>query len=373
MRDVRSDLLQLIQSTTESSRDPDDSCFNDLALRIFQYQFERNPPYRAFCERWGRTHGPVQRWEAIPPLPVTAFKVAKIACRPLSEAAAVFYSSGTTRGPRSHHFLFDRSLSRTAILSHFARHLMPEGEKMWLVILTPSPADAPHASLSHMMEIVRGAFGNEESRYYVERGRLQVERLVYDLAEADTPVCLMGTSFAFVHLMDHYANHGFPCVLPEGSRMMDTGGFKGRSREVSREWIYATAGTLWGLPPENCINEYGMAELTSQRYDGVVGQSRADDAPRVHVAPPQLRTRVLDPETLEPVEPGRAGLLAHYDLANLDSAMAILTEDMGREVEGGLVLLGRATGAEARGCSLTIEDFTDGVSPLPSTDGGGAV
>jgi hypothetical protein len=357
MRDIRSSLLQLIHSTTAFGRNPDDTHFNDLALRIFQYQLEHNLPYRTFCERWGQTHGPVRRWEDIPPLPVTAFKVTEIACRPLSEAAAIFHSSGTTREQRSHHPLFDLELSRAAILSHFALHLVPEGQKMRLFILTPSPADAPHASLSHMMEEVRKAFGDAESRYYVERERLQVERLVYDLAEGNAPVCLLGTSFAFVHLMDHYAHHGFPVILPKGSRMMDTGGFKGRSREVSREWIYATAGALWGLPPENCINEYGMAELTSQFYDGVVGQSRAEDAPRVHVAPPQLRTRVLDPETLEPVEPGRVGLLAHYDLANLDSAMAILTEDLGHEVEGGLILLGRATGAAARGCSLTLEDF----------------
>ncbi len=361
--DIRSDLFRFIHQTPDQAPEPvpETPCgsgrpsFNDLALRIFQYQFEQNLPYRTFCERWGQTHGPVRRWEDIPPLPVMAFKLADMACRPFSEAAQVFHSSATTQAKPSRHALFDRALSRAAILPHFARHLMPEGRKMRLFILTPSPADAPHASLSHMMEEVRAVFGDDGSRYYVERERLQMERLVYDLAEVDTPVCLLGTSFSFVHLMDHYAHHGFPCVLPEGSRMMDTGGFKGRSREVSREWIYATAGALWGLRPENCVNEYGMTEMTSQFYDGVVGQMRAEDSPRIHLAPPHVRTRVLDAETLLPVEQGRVGLLAHYDLANLDSVMAILTEDLGHAVEGGFMLLGRAAGAEARGCSLTME------------------
>ena len=359
--DIRSDLLQYIHPTAGQSSEVSYALnglsFNDLALRIFQYQCAQNRPYRTFCEAWGRTHDPVRRWEDIPPLPVAAFKVADVACRPFSEAVRVFYSSGTTQSPRSRHALFDPELSEAAILSHFARHLMPEGRKMRLFILAPSPADAPQASLSHMMEVVRQLFGTEGSHFYVERGRLQMERLVYDLAEADTPVCLLGTSFSFVHLMDHYANHGFPSILPEGSRMMDTGGFKGRSREVSREWIYATAERLWGIRPENCVNEYGMAELTSQFYDGVVGKGRMDDLPRVHVAPPHLRTRILSHETLQPVKQGEVGLLAHYDLANLDSAVAILTEDLGREAEGGFVLLGRAAGAPDRGCSLRIEEL----------------
>ncbi len=352
---MRDDLLRLIRAKPACVAS--DALFDALALRLFSEQFERNAPYRQFCLLQKKTPDCVRRWDEIPPLPVTAFKVADIVCRPMARAARVFHSSGTTGQTPSRHALFDLELSQSAIASHFARHLIPEGQRMRLAILTASPEEAPHASLAHMMETVRVAFGTSESRYYIERGRLQSERLVYDLAEATSPVCLLGTSFSFVHLIDFYARHGFPCVLPAGSRLMDTGGFKGKSREVAREWIYARAEALWGIRPENCVNEYGMTEMTSQFYDGVVGEATRDDAPRVYRSPPQVRTRVLSPATLAPVPHGEMGLLAHYDLANRDSALAVLTEDLGHEANGGFILIGRATGAQARGCSLTLDDF----------------
>jgi hypothetical protein len=242
-----------------------------------------------------------------------------------------------------------------AILSHFGRQMMPEGKRMQLAILTPSPDEAPDSSLSYMMETVREAYGTAESRYYIERGRLQGERLAYDLAESREPICLLGTSFSFVHFIDFHEERAFPLVLPKGSRLMDTGGFKGKSREVSREWIYAMAERQWGIPPENCVNEYGMAEMSSQFYDRTVGR----ESLRLYSPPPQVRTRVLSPETLQPVVKGEIGLLAHIDLANIDSAAAILSEDIGREVEGGFLLIGRATGASAKGCSLTLDDLLE--------------
>lgn len=226
---------------------------------------------------------------------------------------------------------------------------------MRLAILTPSPEEAPDSSLSYMMETVREAYGTVESRYYIERGRLQGERLAYDLAECREPISLLGTSSSFVHFIDFHEERSFPLVLPEGSRLMDTGGFKGKSREVSREWIYAMAEQRWGIPPENCVNEYGMSEMTSQFYDRIVGR----EAMRAFSPPPQVRTRILSPETLQPVAKGEIGLLAHIDLANIDSVAAILTEDIGREVEGGFLLIGRATGAAAKGCSLTLDDLLE--------------
>ncbi|HEY5599141.1 MAG TPA: hypothetical protein VIK48_00505, partial [Candidatus Manganitrophaceae bacterium] len=330
-----------------------DALFNDLALRLFRYQFENNAPYRRFSLSQKKEPTCVKSWEEIPFLPVKGFKFAEIACRPISETARLFHSSGTTLQERSRHYLFDLDLSEAAILPHFKRHLMPEGRKMRLAILIPSPEEAPHSSLSHMIGVVRSACGTKESRYYIERGRLQSERLAFDLAEAKGPVSLLGTSFSFVHFIDFYRERAFPVRLPEGSRLMDTGGFKGRSREVPRETLYGLYQNLLGLSPEYCVNEYGMAEMTSQFYDGVAGRP----APRVYNAPPQVRTRVLNPVTLEPAPKGEAGLLAHLDLANIDSAAAILSEDIGREAPGGFTLAGRASGAELKGCSLTLDDL----------------
>lgn len=354
---MREKILRLIQA--ESNRAEDD-LFNAAALQLFEYQFRHNPAYQRFSLSQKKEPNLLQRWEEIPFLPVMAFKLLDVACRPAGEAKKVFHSSGTTRADRSRHFLFDLEIAEAAILAHFGKHLMPEGKRMRMAILTPSPEEAPDSSLSYMMETVRQAFGTEESRYYIERGRLQGERLAFDLAESKEPVCLLGTSFSFVHFIDFHEERAFPVTLPEGSRLMDTGGFKGKSREVSREWIYAMAEGRWGIPSERCVNEYGMSELTSQFYDRVVGR----DSLRVYAPPPQVRTRVLSPETLQPVAKGEIGLLAHLDLANIDSAAAILTEDIGREVERGFLVIGRASGAAAKGCSLTLDDLL-GKGSLP--------
>ena len=165
-------ILRLIQvKSTRAS----DGLFNAAALQLFEHQFNHNPAYRQFSLSQKKEPALLRRWEEIPFLPVMAFRLLDIACRPLGEAKKVFHSSGTTGADKSRHFLFDPEISKAAILSHFGRHLMPEGKRMRLAILTPSPDEAPDSSLSHMMETVREAYGTEESRYYIERERLQGE------------------------------------------------------------------------------------------------------------------------------------------------------------------------------------------------------
>ena len=137
-------------------------------------------------------------------------------------------------------------------------------------------------------------------------------------------------------------------VLIEGSVVIETGGFKGRSREVEKSELYALFAQRLGADPTRCFSEYGMSELASQFY------SQGVDGPKL--APPWLRTRILDPVTGTDAAPGKPGLLAHYDLANYNSVQAIQTEDMGIwDERGGFQLLGRAPGAVLRGCSLLAE------------------
>src|SRR5262249_19330367 len=150
-----------------------------------------------------------------------------------------------------------------------------------------------------------------------------------------------------------------------GSRVMDTGGAKGLRRPLSRAGFFRECWTHLGVAGYCCVNEYGMTELCSQRYDStLVDRFRGRNlAPRRLLAPPWLRTRVLDPDTLEPVPPGATGLLCHHDLANAGSVSVVLTEDLGRTVgdDGieaggrvamrggwGLVLAGRGPGCPPR-------------------------
>jgi hypothetical protein len=129
---------------------------------------------------------------------------------------------------------------------------------------------------------------------------------------------------------------------------------------VSRAAVLRSCWTALGIPAYSCVNEYGMTELCSQRYDSVLddrfrGQSLE---PRRLVAPPWLRTRVLDPDTLAPVAPGATGLLCHHDLANAGSVAVVLTEDLGRTVgDDGIELQGRVAGAPPRGCGLLLAEL----------------
>ena len=141
---------------------------------------------------------------------------------------------------------------------------------------------------------------------------------------------------------------------------METGGFKGRSREVPREELHAQISSLLGIEATHILNQYGMTELGSQFYDSVL----ADPAgPRRKLIPPWVRVRLLDPESEEPVPPGEPGLIQIHDLANTGSIAAIRTADLGRTVRGepdGFEVLGRIEGAEERGCSIAADDMLGG-------------
>lgn len=329
--------------------------FQDLALRLFRYQYENNPPYRRFCESQRASPATVRRWESIPALPVTAFKWADISCRPPEEAFRIFYSSGTTQGQKSRHYVFDDYMAKGAILTHFKRHVLPDRDQIRMMILTPSPEDDPHASLSYMMSVVRDLFGAAGSDYYVKNGVLQSKRLAEDLASANEPIALLGTAFSFVHFFDACHRREIRLRLPPKSRLMDTGGLKGKSRAVPPGWIYERAEAILGIVDAYCVNEYGMSEMSSQFYDRIAGQ----EGPRLFVAPPQVRTRILSPETLKPVASGSVGMLAIVDLANCESATAILTEDLGKKVGEQFTLIGRNAHADPKGCSISFDELMD--------------
>lgn len=356
---LRTQILARIRAG-DSGTLPDEE-FNRLALAVFGHQFRENAPYRAYCERRGVTPQGVGHWSEVPAVPTDAFKAAPLVCGGAEAATVVFRTSGTTAGSarRGEHYVPDLTLYDAALRAGFAAHLLPEGGRMRMLSLIPSPAEVPDSSLSHMIGEVVEEFGAEGSGYYLRDGALRREAMVPALREAEAsgaPVCLLGTSFAFVHLLDALRDGGERIALPEGSRIMDTGGFKGRSREVSREELYGEFHERLGVPGEWCVNEYGMTEMGSQFYDGVAGRS----GPRLYHPPPWVRTQVVDPETLRPLAVGGVGVLRHWDLVNLGSVMALQTADLGElHPEGGFRVLGRARGAEARGCSLATEELLE--------------
>ncbi|MCS6859510.1 MAG: hypothetical protein NZT92_04225, partial [Abditibacteriales bacterium] len=198
--------------------------FDDLALRVFAYQFERNAPYRRLCVSRRATPETVTHWKQIPAVPTLAFKYVDLACEPIERAARVFVSSGTTQGAgtRSRHFLFDLRLYRAAIRGWFAKHLLPEirspfsAARLPILVLMPSPEELPHSSLAFMLGDVLTEFGAAGSDYFVRAGQLQVRELAQRLRGMQEPVCLLGTSLAFAHFLDVAQVYGWSFHLPPG-------------------------------------------------------------------------------------------------------------------------------------------------------------
>jgi hypothetical protein len=357
--DIRERLLGRIAAGVEGEA----ADFDELARDVFAHQFACNEPYRLFCERRGETPASVRSWEEIPAVPTDAFKAAALVCGDPERAAAIFRTSGTTAGAerRGTHYLPELTLYDGALRAGFIAHLLPGGAPIRFLSLVPRADEVRDSSLSHMAAEVIRDFGAQGSGTFISADfGIAYEEWAAALraAEADgEPVCVLGTAFALVHALDAMAERGERFRLPHGSRLMDTGGFKGRAREVSRAELYGAIGERLGIAPEWSVNEYGMTEMSSQFYDGVAGTAATDLARRRHVGPPWVRTRATDPETLRILPHGEVGVLRHWDLANLDSVAFIQTSDLGFTSPEGFRVLGRAQGAEARGCSLAMEDL----------------
>ncbi|HEX8322147.1 hypothetical protein [Longimicrobium sp.] len=359
--ELRSELLSRIRMGPGTAMD--DGEFDRLARAVFAHQYACNQPYRLFCDRRGASPDSIAHWGEIPAVPTDAFKAAALVCGDAgAEMAAVFRTSGTTAGPerRGTHHVPDLALYDAALRAGFAAHLLPDGARPRVISLVPPPSALPDSSLSHMAGAVMADFGGEGSGWFVSPdGGIDHQGLGDALCAAERdgePVCILGTAFAFVHWLDALREAGVRHRLPAGSRLMDTGGFKGRSREVTREELYAGFDELLGVPFAWCVNEYGMTEMSSQFYDGVAG-SALPPSRRLHMGPAWVRTQATDPETLKPLPHGETGVLRHVDLANLHSVAAIQTADLGITSPEGIRVLGRARGAEARGCSIAMDDL----------------
>ena len=325
-----------------------ESAFNELAGRLFTHQFQRNRWLRRLSELEGKTPGNVRHWKQIPAVPAMAFKQLRLASFPAKDQKKVFYTSGTTRKTRGIHVFDTLRLYEAALVGPFENTFLKKGEKLSYYFLMESPRSAPHSSLSHMMGVVNARFAGGHGRFYVRQGKADLERLFQDLSKEKGKVFLLATAFSLTAFLDKLKTQKKGLRLKVGSRLMETGGFKGRITEISKKELYACCQKMLGLPKKACFGEYGMTELSSQMYAKAGG---------VFKGPAWMRTLVIDPASGEEVPKGRPGLLRHFDLANRGSVMAIQTEDVGMAVGDGFRLTGRASGSELRGCSLSYESL----------------
>jgi hypothetical protein len=346
-----------------ADQDSDDAAFTALALRLFRFQFERNIPYRRWCERRGQTPENVGSWDEIPAVPATVFKTVRLATFPEGEEVRVFKTSGTTNHNGPGKVYVDApglALTVSSMRRMGAAYIFPERTIRKAVALMPTVEVAPHMVLVlSAAEMTIGA--GVSCDHVISAEGLDLDALVDHLRRAEAaaePIALLGATFAFVHLFDRCRERGLSFRLPEGSLLMDGGGYKGRSRELTFDEFLAAAWQVLGTPPARVVNVLGLTEVQACYADNVIRNAVTGvRAPRFKLNPPWTRTVVVDADSLQPLPRGETGLLRHFNLANRSTVLAVQTEDLGREVDGGFEMLGRAARAEGRGCSLAMEEM----------------
>lgn len=342
----------------------DDARFKKLALALFKYQYDHCEAYARFCQALGRTPDETHHFADIPAIPTGAFKEFDLCCFDIASRIKTFQTSGTSTDRRGNLHLDTLKLYEASLLASLRRNILDDlvGQRPRMRFLAPDADEEPNSSLTHMFETLRLAEGGPASAFDLHDGLLDLAALqeaVSAAGQGDAPILLFGTSFAFVHFLDATVDSAADdWRLPPGSRLMETGGFKGRSREVHPKMLRDDLARRFAIPETNIINQYGMTELGSQFYDSTWLDG---SGPRRKLAPPWTRVRIIDPMTRQDVAPGEEGMIVIHDLANTGSIAAIQTADLGRWVpvksgeEPGFNILGRFNGAEERGCSIATD------------------
>jgi hypothetical protein len=347
--------------------------FDALALDIARYQARNNPGFARLIASRGAS---LAATDEIPAVPTDAFRLARVATYPKELDVVRFVTSGTTGSERGTHPLRTTATYEALSVELGRRALLRSERPCTVVALAPRLDDPPSSSLGFMMALFMRHFDarplNEcaveravderaAERWLLSPAGVDLAGLERAIKIADTrrePLLLLATSFALVALLDALAGAALP--LPQGSVVMQTGGYKGRTREVPADELRSALARTFGLDESSLVSEYGMTELSSQLYEGTLPGSALESSRGIYAEPPWLRVTPVDPVTLVRVPDGEIGLARFIDLANVDSAVAILTRDLVRRRDGGIELLGRSPGAPPRGCSLAIEALLSG-------------
>ena len=338
-----------------------ETLFDKLALGLFNYQFEKNLIYRSLCEAQGKNPNNINNWTQIPLLSTNCFKEYKLFCQPENLITKTFVSSGTTQSQKSQHYLSQAELTlyeNSLIENFFEAFKLNEKSIIKYFVLTESPVEKPNSSLIYMFETIRKKLKLNSNIYFIQNDQLQISALNEALNNAclnQIPILLAGTAFSFVNLLDsNISNFKFPA----NSALMETGGFKGKSREISKPELYKALSEKFNLPNYALVGQYGMSELNTQYYDSSFILKNEHEKNRYKKAPPWAKNLILNINNLkQEVQIGETGLIAHYDLANLDSLAFVLTGDLAIKKEDNYFeLIGRASNLALKGCSLNYEN-----------------
>lgn len=364
--------------------------FESLALDIARFQLRHSPGFARLCPLATTS---LTNIDDLPVVPSDVFRLARVALHPPELDQAVFRTSGTTAALTGEHPMRTLATKEQLSLLQAKRTLFSDYGRGIVVALAQVPDGT--SSLTHLMDLFMRHFdgrallaspgdvpysAHEPGRFLVNAGGVDLDglkraaRLARHRAE---PLYVLATSFAMFAALD--ALDGDPINAPARTKVMITGGFKGRSTTVDESELRRSIEHCFAISPEHIVGEYGMTELTSQLFEQPKSVAANEHGihqaefrtvarreswwtqrtdPGRYLTPPWLKIRALSPQSYEPVPDGEPGLAHFIDLGNIDSCLSVVTQDMIRLTEGGIQLLGRAPQAEVRGCSLPFEALT---------------
>lgn len=306
---------------------------DELSMDVFRYQYLHNPIYRAWADALHRKPGNVETVEQIPFMPIAFFRQHTIKTG-FNSGKIVFRSSGTTGSTNSELHVADRHIYEESFLKGFHLRYGDPGEFVFIGLL-PSYLERNDSSLVYMVKglMERGRAGGG---FYLNEYR-QLKSKLEALSDAGAKVWLIGVSFALLDFAQ------LSPVVWDGLTVLETGGMKGRRKEMIREELHRTIQSTWNL--KQIHSEYGMTELFSQAWT-------AEDG--LFDCPPWMKIYIREADDpLSRAPEGKTGGIDVVDLANLDTCAFISTSDLGKiHPNGRFEVLGRFDHAEIRGCNL---------------------
>jgi phenylacetate-coenzyme A ligase PaaK-like adenylate-forming protein len=310
--------------------------FESIALDVFRFQIEKNPVYSIFCKHLGRTKTNITSFKEIPFLPISFFKSKKVVSSKKIEQA-IFSSSGTTGQNTSKHYVPDLALYEKSYLKGFESFYGDVSEYCILALL-PSYLERSGSSLIYMVDDLIKKSNHRDSGFYLDEIDVLIEKLIR-LDSQGKKVLLIGVSFALLDLVEKHQ------LNLKNTIVMETGGMKGRRKELIREELHDILKKGFGT--KSIHSEYGMTELLSQAYSQGNG---------IFKNPPWMKILIRDTEdplTLQ--EFGKTGGVNVIDLANINSCSFIATQDLGKNYnDGSFEILGRFDNSDIRGCNLLV-------------------
>jgi phenylacetate-coenzyme A ligase PaaK-like adenylate-forming protein len=310
--------------------------FNNLALEVFRYQASENPVYAEYLRILGISPSSINDPEEIPFLPIDFFRTRKVLTG-IKDATRVFESSGTTAEQASRHYVKNTSLYVESFTRGF-KLFYGNVKDYCILALLPSYLERQNSSLVFMANHLIRQSGHSAGGFYLDNHSELAEKLKA-LESLGHKNLFLGVSFALLEFAEKY-----PMKL-KYTIVMETGGMKGRRKEITRDELHDYLTTRLGVKAIH--SEYGMTELLSQAYSKEKG---------IFQAPPWMKILIRDPyDPFTNVKPGSSGGINIIDLANIHSCSFIATQDIGRLTsDGGFEVLGRFDHSEIRGCNLMI-------------------